>query len=45
MLTLQQLPKLGKEVLQDSNLAQVTEQQIQELKESLWEHGVIVVRK
>lgn len=45
MLALQILPKLGKEVLQNSNLAQITDQQVQELKESLWEHGVIVVRK
>jgi len=37
--------RLGKEVLQNCDLAQVTVQQIQELKQSLWEQGVIVVRK
>lgn len=43
--TRQQHSRLGKEVLQDCNLADLTQQQIQELKQSLWEHGVIVVRK
>src|SRR4028118_1268113 len=41
----QQYSRLGKEVLQDCNLAQLTTQQGQHLKQSLWEHGVIVVRK
>lgn len=45
LLTRQQHSRLGKEVLQDCNLADLTQQQIQELKQSLWEHGVIVVRK
>lgn len=37
--------RLGKEVLQDCNLAHLTAQQVQELKQSLWEYGVVVVRK
>jgi taurine dioxygenase len=45
MLTVQQHSRLGKEVLRDCNLAHLTDQQVQELKRSLWEHGVIVVRK
>lgn len=45
LLTVQQHSRLGKEVLRDCNLAHLTDQQVQELKQSLWEHGVIVVRK
>jgi taurine dioxygenase len=45
LLTIQQHSRLGKEVLQNCNLAYITDQQVQELKQSLWEHGVIVVRK
>lgn len=45
MLTTQQPTRLGKEILQECHLAQLTNSQIQELKQSLWEHGVIVVRK
>lgn len=41
----QQHFRLGKEVLQDCNIMQLTEQQVQEFKKSLWEHGVVVVRK
>ncbi|MBW4508050.1 MAG: TauD/TfdA family dioxygenase [Scytonematopsis contorta HA4267-MV1] len=45
MLTVQQHSRLGKEVLQNCNLADLTDQQVHQLKQSLWEHGVIVVRK
>lgn len=45
LLTVQQHSRLGKEVLRDCNLASITDQQVEELKQSLWEHGVIVVRK
>ncbi|MEH2294974.1 TauD/TfdA dioxygenase family protein [Nostoc sp.] len=45
LLTGKQHLRLGKEVLQDCNLGDITDQQVQELKQSLWEHGVIVVRK
>ncbi len=45
LLTVQQHSRLGKEVLQECNLAHVTDQQVQELKQSLWQHGVIVVKK
>ena len=38
-------PRLGVEVLQGCNLSHLTDQQARELKESLWEHGVIVVRQ
>jgi taurine dioxygenase len=37
--------RLGVEVLQGCSLADLTDQQRQELKKSLWEHGVIVVRQ
>ncbi len=37
--------RLGAEVLQSCNLTQVTEQKVYEFKKSLWEHGVVVVRK
>ncbi len=36
--------RLGVEVLQDCNLNQINNGQITEFKESLWEHGVVVVR-
>lgn len=45
LLTGQQHSRLGQEILQGCNLADITAQQIQELKQSLWEQGVIVVRK
>jgi taurine dioxygenase len=45
VLTVQQHSRLGKEVLQDCNLAHLTDQQVQGLRQSLWEQGVIVVRK
>lgn len=38
-------PRLGVEVLPGCNLTQLTDQQVHQLKQSLWEHGVIVVRK
>lgn len=38
-------PRLGIEVLPGCNLTQLTDQQVHELKKSLWEHGVIVVRQ
>lgn len=38
-------PRLGIEVLPGCNLTQLTDQQVHELKQSLWEHGVIVVRQ
>ncbi len=37
--------RLGVEVLQGCNLTDITDQQRNKLKTSLWEHGVIVVRK
>ncbi|MBW4625712.1 MAG: TauD/TfdA family dioxygenase [Brasilonema octagenarum HA4186-MV1] len=43
--TVQQHQRLGIEVLQGCNLMQLTDQQVQEFKKSLWEHGVIVVRQ
>lgn len=36
--------RLGAEVLPKCNLAQITTQQISNLKQALWEHGVIVVK-
>lgn len=45
LLTVKQHSRLGKEVLQDCNLKHLTTQQVQQLKQSLWEHGVIVVKK
>ncbi len=41
----QQHPRLGTELLQGCSLMELTDQQVSELKISLWEHGVIVVRK
>lgn len=38
-------PRLGIEVLPGCNLTQLTNQQVHQLKQSLWEHGVIVVRQ
>lgn len=38
-------PRLGVEVLPGCNLTQLTDQQVHQLKQSLWEHGVIVVRQ
>lgn len=43
--TVQQYTRLGREILLGCNLMQLTDQQIYELKQSLWEHGVIVMRK
>lgn len=37
-------PRMGFEVFHNCNLLQLTESQISELKKSLWEHGVIVIR-
>ncbi|MBD6620938.1 TauD/TfdA family dioxygenase [Komarekiella sp. 'clone 1'] len=37
--------RLGVEVLQGCNLTKLIDQQRQEIKQSLWEHGVIVVRQ
>lgn len=42
--TVKQHPRLGTEVLQGCNLTQLTNQQRQEFKQSLWNNGVIVVR-
>ncbi|BAY16082.1 taurine catabolism dioxygenase TauD/TfdA [Anabaenopsis circularis NIES-21] len=42
--TFKQHPRLGTEVLQGGNLRELTNQQRQEFKQSLWENGVIVVR-
>jgi taurine dioxygenase len=41
----QQHPRLGVEVLQDCNLINLTNLQVREFKQSLWEHGVVVVRQ
>lgn len=41
----QQHPRLGVEVLQGCNLTNLTNLQIREFKQSLWEHGVVVVRQ
>ncbi|MBW4476832.1 MAG: TauD/TfdA family dioxygenase [Tolypothrix brevis GSE-NOS-MK-07-07A] len=38
-------PRLGVEVLQDCNLINLTNLQVREFKQSLWEHGVVVVRQ
>jgi len=38
-------PRLGVEVLRGCNLIDLTVEQSQELKKSLWEHGVVVVRQ
>jgi taurine dioxygenase len=37
--------RLGVEVLQGCNLNQISDCQITEFKESLWQHGVVVVRQ
>ena len=37
-------PRMGREILQNCNLLELTEAQKSELKKSLWEHGVIVIR-
>ncbi|MBD2297803.1 TauD/TfdA family dioxygenase [Nostoc sp. FACHB-190] len=42
--TVQQHHRLGTEVLQGCNLTQLTNQQIQEFKQSLWANGVVVLR-
>lgn len=39
-----QHPRLGKEVLQGCNLLHLNPQQVEQLKQNLWENGVIVVR-
>lgn len=44
-ITVQQHPRLGIEVLQGCSLMQLTDQQVDEFKRSLWEHGVVVVRQ
>lgn len=36
--------RMGIEILQDCNLLQITESQTSELKKSLWEPGVIVIK-
>lgn len=41
----QQHPRLGMEVLHGCDLLQLTDQQVDEFKKSLWEHGVVVVRQ
>jgi taurine dioxygenase len=41
----QQHPRLGIEVLADCNLARITDSQIEEFKQLLWNHGVVVVRE
>ncbi len=43
--TVQQHPRMGMEVLQGCNLMQLEGQQVDKFKKSLWEHGVVVVRK
>lgn len=40
----QQHQRLGIEVLSRCNLAQITDRQIKEFKQSLWEHGVVAIR-
>jgi taurine dioxygenase len=37
--------RLGVEVLPGCNLVQITAQQVQELKQSLWKYGVVAVRE
>jgi taurine dioxygenase len=37
--------RLGVEVLRGCNLIHLTDEQVREFKESLWEHGVVVVRQ
>ncbi|NEO97449.1 MAG: TauD/TfdA family dioxygenase [Symploca sp. SIO2E9] len=43
--TVQQHTRLGREFLPGCNLTQLTEQQVTQFKQSLWEHGVIVLRQ
>ncbi|MDZ7967587.1 MAG: hypothetical protein RM368_21980 [Nostoc sp. DedSLP03] len=43
--TIQHHPRLGIEVLRGCNLNCLTEIESRELKESLWKHGVVVVRQ
>jgi taurine dioxygenase len=43
--TVQQYSRLGMEVLQGCNLMQLTDEQVQEFKKFLWEHGVVVVKQ
>lgn len=38
-------PRLGVEVLRDCNLIHITDQHVSEFKQSLWKHGVVVVRQ
>ncbi|QSJ14962.1 TauD/TfdA family dioxygenase [Nostoc sp. UHCC 0702] len=42
---IQHHPRLGVEVLQGCNLSNLTDLQSREFKQSLWEHGVVVVRQ
>ncbi|HYW18770.1 MAG TPA: hypothetical protein VE956_05535 [Nodularia sp. (in: cyanobacteria)] len=42
--TVQQHSRLGTEVLPECNLTQVTNQQINQFKKALWDHGMIVVK-
>ena len=37
-------PRMGVEILQECNLTQITDAQISELRKTLWQHGVIVIR-
>ncbi len=37
-------PRMGVEIRLNCNLLQITDSQISELKKSLWQHGVIVIR-
>ncbi len=41
----QQHPRLGKNVLPGCNLMELSHQQVLELKQALWQHGVIVVKQ
>ena len=43
--TVQHHPRLCIEVLQGCSLMQLTDQQVDEFKSALWEHGVVVVRQ
>jgi taurine dioxygenase len=38
-------PRLGKEIFPGSNLLNLSPKQVQELKQNLWENGVIVARR
>lgn len=44
-IKVQQHPRLGMKVLPGCNLMKLSNQQVLELKKSLWQHGVIVVRQ